>query len=317
MPDVNVVSNSQRPLHEILREELRYADEFRAASAFLNSGGLSHIMPDLQRILEDEGSVYLIHGADFRITDPQAIRDLATLSMRYGNMSYRIHCDWWLTIGRSFHPKIYVTTSDYHNYCAVIGSSNLTQGGMSENAEINAVMRGNRSEIPIMQSLGVFESMLNNTALLQPDIAFVEKYEYLHRNATALPILEEPPYELSDLYEELIALHSVISPSWKPCNQVEYIVKALENLSQGRNQIFHDLSSIYEEAGRLARTARERYKWDTFSNSVRGRLNDNTVGRGGRDLFERRGGVAGRYGQYRLSERGRAYGRSKTEGSSV
>ena len=312
MPDITIVSNSQQPLYAILSEELRYADEFRAASAFLNSGGLNHIMPNLRRILEDEGSVYLVHGADFRITDPQAVRDLATLSMQYGNMSYFVHCDWWLTTLHSFHPKIYVTTSDYRNYCAVTGSSNLTRGGMGENIEVNTIIRGDSSEEPIAQCLKVFESILDNTALLHPDLAFVEKYEYLHQTAEKLPLSHDPPYELTDLYEELIALHSIINQDWQPHNQVEYIVKALGNLSQGQYQNFHALSSIYKEAERLAKNSSEQYKWDTFNNSVRGRLNDNTVGRGGRDLFERRGGVAGRYGQYRLSERGKAYGKESS-----
>ena len=315
MPGIAVVSNSQQPLYEILNEELKYADEFRAASAFLNSDGLSHIMPGLRRILEDEGSVYLIHGADFRITDPQAVSDLVDLKMRYGNMSYYVHCDWWLTSRHAFHPKLYMTTSDYRNYCAVVGSSNLTNGGMYKNIEVNTIIRGSRSEEPVIQCLSVFESIMNDKALLQPNWDFAQKYEDLYGSAEGLSIFQDPPYELKDLYLELLSLQSIVKQDWQPRTQVEFIIKAIENLAQGEYQHFHHLSGINKEAEKLVKNAGEEYKWDTFHNSVRGRLNENTVGKSGGALFERRGGVEGRYGQYRLSEKGINYGKSKLEHS--
>ena len=315
MLDVTVVSNSYQPLREILSSELMEADGFQAASAFLNSGGLEVIKPGLEKILENEGRVRIVHGADFRITDPQAMRDLVDMKMRYVNMSYLVHCDWWLTIYHSFHPKLYITTADYLNYCAIVGSSNLTRGGMLENVEVNTVIRGSHSEEPVSQCLNIFESIVKNVALLQPDLTFVEKYEYLHENAKRLSLYQEPSAELADVYQQLIALQSTINEDWRPHTQSEFIIKAMENLSEGDPDKFLGLSSIYKEAERLARSSGERYRWDTFSNSVRGRLNDNVVGRYGRDLFERRGGVTGRYGQYRLSEKGRDYGKNKVKSS--
>ena len=313
MPNISVINNSQQPLYELLRRDLNDADEFRAASAFLNSGGLSYVMPSMQRILEGEGSVHIVHGADFRITEPEAIRDLVELKMRYGNMSYFVHCDWWLTTRHSFHPKLYITTADYRNYCAVIGSSNLTRGGMSENIEVNTVIRGNRSEEPISQCLGAFESIMDNIALLQPDLTFVEMYEQLHQNAESLPLPQEPPSKLSEMYQQLIALQSNIKQEWQPRILYEFIIRAMENLTEGRPDTYLHWTSICRETERLARNAGKQYKWDTFDNTVRGRLNENTLGKGGGELFERRGGVTGRFGQYRLSDKGRAYGKNKTE----
>lgn len=310
MPDISVINNSQRPLYELLCRDLNDADEFRAASAFLNSGGLSYVMPYMQRILEGEGSVHIVHGADFRITEPEAIRDLVELKMRYGNMSYFVHCDWWLTTRHSFHPKLYITTADYRNYCAVIGSSNLTRGGMSENIEVNTIVRGNRSEEPIRQCLSVFDSILSNVALLQPDLTFVERYEDLHKNAEKLPLSHEMPSELVDLYQQLTALQSSVNEDWQPRTQFEFIVKAMENLSENDPAKYLDLASIYGETERLARNAGRQYKWDTFSNSVRRGLYNDMIGREGRDLFERRSGVVG---QYRLSDKGRDYGKNQAE----
>ena len=64
------IDNSRDPLGELLRAELRGSYEFMAASAFLNSGGLGMIEREMRDILEGEGRVSIIHGADFRIADP-------------------------------------------------------------------------------------------------------------------------------------------------------------------------------------------------------------------------------------------------------
>ena len=316
MPNVDVISNSQQPLHELLRGELSDADEFRAASAFLNSGGLSYIMPGMRRILEGEGSVYIVHGADFRITDPQAVRSLVELSAQYGDMSYYVHFDWALTIRQMFHPKLYITTSDYQRYCAIIGSSNLTRGGMGGNVEVNAVIRGDHSDAPVSQCLNIFESILASDALMEPDMTFVERYERLHDRTRESPVTEAPPPDLSELYQELIDLYEEQLEDrryWQPETQIEFLIRAIENLSGDGGTEYVGLDAIYRETERLVRSAGHTYKWDTFNNSLRGRLNTETVGRPGKDLFERRGGVLGRYGQYRLSDKGRLYSREKQQ----
>ena len=68
-----------------------------AASAFLNSGGLEMIVGEMRDILESQGSVSIVHGADFRIADIDAIQTLVDMKTRYPQMSCRVHCDWSLT----------------------------------------------------------------------------------------------------------------------------------------------------------------------------------------------------------------------------
>ena len=46
-----VIQNTERLLGDFMRSELNGADRFGAASAFLNSDGLAHILPAMQRIL--------------------------------------------------------------------------------------------------------------------------------------------------------------------------------------------------------------------------------------------------------------------------
>ena len=208
-------------------------------------------MPHMRRILEGEGSVHIIHGADFRITDPQAVRSLVELSAQYGDMAYFVHFDWALATRHMFHPKLYLTTSDYQRYCAIIGSSNITHGGMSGNVEVNAVIRGNRSDPSVSQCLEIFESILASDALMQPDMTFVESYERLHDRTHQSPVTEAPPPELLELYQELIDLYEEQLEGrryWQPETQIEFLIQAIENLSGDGGTEYVGLDAIYNVA---------------------------------------------------------------------
>ena len=223
-------------------------------------------------------------------------------------MSYFVHIDWTLIRSQRFHPKMYITTPDYQNYCAVIGSSNMTLGGLRNNTKVNVLIRGGRNEAPVSQCLDIYESIRNSPALVEPDVEFVEKYTRLYERAETV----SPPYansssDLKELYEDLLEL-SPRTEAGVPRTQVDYIVQAMLNLTGDDSQRYFHLESIYVEAERLARNAGEQYAWRTFRNSVRGRINSNLDGHNGLELFMRRGGLAGQSGQYHLSEQGRAYG---------
>ena len=306
-PNTTVIDNANQPLGDLLLAEMRGADEFRAVSAFLSSGGLRIVEGEMRRILENEGRVSVIHGADFRITDPAAIDTLADLKTRFSaTMTYLVHMDWNLLRRPRFHPKMYLATADYQRYCAVIGSSNLTLGGLRDNAEVNVTLRGNWDDAPIRQCLDIFDSIVRGTALLEPDKGFAEKYAILYREAANLPLEDLPPSGLEDLYAELEALQlpggrAVHAPS----TQLDYAVLAVANLTDGERGVYVHLSAIYAEASRLARRAGEDYVWSTFSNSVRGRINANVDGNG-KDFFQRSDTTPG---VYRLTDKGRAYGR--------
>ena len=305
-PDTAVIDNVSQPLGDLLLEEMSGADEFRAVSAFLSSGGLTVVEGEMRRILENEGRVSVVHGADFRITDPAAISALTDMKTRFSaTMTYLVHLDWNLLRRPRFHPKMYLSTADYQRYCAVVGSSNLTLGGLRDNAEVNVVMRGGRSAAPILQCLGAFDRIVSETALLEPTPQFVEKYAELYDWAAMLPLQDDPPSRLEDLYRELEALQSPRGREVRaPQSQLEYVVLAIANLTEGNTWGYANLLAIYAEAERLARNAGERYVWDTFRNSVRGRINENVAGRE-RVFFERNSESPG---EYRLTDAGRAYG---------
>ena len=299
---IQAIDNKRTPLGEFLRAELRGSYEFMAASAFLNSGGLDEIKDELRDILESEGRVSIVHGADFTIADPPAIRTLVDMKTRYPQMSYRVHCDWALTHSQKFHTKLYIARKDRRNYCAVIGSSNLTLGGLRDNTEANAVMRGDGSDSPIRDCLRIYDAILASPSLVEPNAEFADKYAALYKRAKKLPLSDEPPPDIESDWDDLMA--SVRPANTRaPETQLDYAALALARLGGERRYVA--LRDISDEAERLARSAGEPYKWDTFHNSARRSIYENLVGKG-EGLFARRDGTTG---QYRLSEKGRVYAR--------
>ena len=318
-----VIQNTERSLGDFLRGELTGADRFGAASAFLNSDGLGHILSAMQRILSVEGQISIIHGADFRITDPQAIESLLALNKRHARMTSKVHLGWDLTQSHRFHPKLYFWTTDYRVYTAVVGSSNLTHGGLVSNTEVNAVMRGAVDEQPIAQCLDIFEGIITHPDLVEPDDEFLEKYQELHDSARDLPLRDAPPGELQQLYQELLDLVRPPLEDWQPRTQLEFVVKALQNLdrqSTGTNTLldasdqFVHLKAIYAEVVRLAREAGKNYDWSAIETSIRGRINEN-IGNPPQpgSYFIREGGMSG---MYRLSDAGWALVRERLQSGS-
>lgn len=318
MIDLEVTSNANSPLAEALKRELATADEFRVASAFVNSAGLDIVLPDIQRILENEGSVQVIHGADFNICDPSAVRSLVDLRVQYGNFHYFVHCGWLLSTKQTFHPKLYITTSDYKTYTAIVGSSNLTAAGLKSNEEVNVLIKGGKGESPVRNCNKIFDRLVRSRDLFEPDQEFADRYEEFYEKTRGLQAQPDPPDELHRFIQDLlIGQDEVTSVLWTPATQLEVVIRALQILESNVSQpaLIGDesmprtwpLARIYAVAEVVARVLNFDYDWSTFDNSVRGRINDNIGGpvrASDRAYFERN---PNRQGEYRLSAVGKSY----------
>lgn len=318
MIDLKVISNANAPLAEVLKRKLATADEFRVASAFLNSGGLDIVLPDIQRILENEGSVQVVHGADFNICDPSAVRSLVDLRERYGNFHYFVYCGWLLSTKQSFHPNLYITTSDCNAYTAIIGSSNLTAAGLEHNEEVNVVIRGGKAESPVRDCNTIFDRLVRSRELFEPNREFAERYEEFCDKTRELQAQTEPPDELHRFIQELlIGKDEVTGVQWLPETQLEVVIRALQILESNVSETkANDATSaprtwplvrIYAVAEVVARALNIDYDWSTFDNSVRARIYDHGGGSSKTSplpYFERN---PNRQGEYRLTDIGRAY----------
>jgi HKD family nuclease len=104
--------------------------------ALVTKSGLNLILPWIERSLERQ----VLFGVDLP-TDPDAIQRLCALQIRYkGNFEVRR----FQPGRRFFHPKVSVFIGRSGAKTAIIGSSNLTGGGLSENYETNVFLNERR-----------------------------------------------------------------------------------------------------------------------------------------------------------------------------
>jgi HKD family nuclease len=117
-------------------KELAGASEFYLGFALVTKGGLNLILASIERCLERQGQGQVLFGIDLP-TDPDAIQSLCALQIRHReNFEVRR----FQSGTRFFHPKISVFVARTGAKTAIIGSSNLTGGGLSENYETNVFL---------------------------------------------------------------------------------------------------------------------------------------------------------------------------------
>ena len=301
MVSVNLVDNIVEPLQRVLVKELEQSSRVKIATAFAKGSGVRHIGESLKRVLDNGGEVTVIHGLDFHITDSSAIRMLHQISSSCDRFSHFAYPQRGLASPRTFHPKLYLCEQAMTT-CVIVGSSNLTRGGLSGNIEVNATIRGRNKDAPILQANQFFERMLAQPQVFRPDAEYVDEYEHLHELAGKSGWFGEPPSAMKKAVRRVEERAEDLSV--RP-TQKWVVVKAMEALArrQGDDSRWVPLQEIQVEAERLARDRGADYQWDTFDNSVRRSINENTDK--GAALFERR---QLRAGLYRLTDAGHRYG---------
>lgn len=301
-----IVMNNGESLGDVLAQNLSDARTFLVATAYLNANGLSRVMPAVERILDGNGQVSVVHGFYPQITETHTVRDLARLADGFDQMRYGVYTDLDRSLEGSFHPKIYMTHSPANDWRVVIGSSNLTKGGLSSNLEVNCTLTGSASHPAIRQCRTVFDRIQKDQNMHRPSIEWIDAYDHIRdlklRNRTRFQD------ETKEAYAKLFEITQ--KPSWIAKTRVECVIKALQNLEDisGRGT-YHHLDEITAEAWRIARG---RFQEPHWAAGVRQALNTNTIYRegGSKKLFEREDGDKGKSGRYRLSDDGRRYRRA-------
>ena len=134
------VLQAENELLEHFKKELSGASKFYLGMALVTKGGLKLVLASIERCLEKRGRGYVLFGIDLP-TDPDAIQSLRALQTRYkGNLEVRR----FQPGNRFFHPKISVFVGRAGAKTAIIGSSNLTEGGLRTNCESNVLLDDRR-----------------------------------------------------------------------------------------------------------------------------------------------------------------------------
>lgn len=141
--EIHILDNSDdRIVKDHLISGLKVFSVFQAASAFIKQTGLNMIADILEERLKKNLIADIIVGLDFQITEPDALERLFCLKEQYPN--FFLSC-YRSDFGIAYHPKMYIFSNTETVY-SIIGSSNLTGGGLTLNKEVNVEIKCQKSE---------------------------------------------------------------------------------------------------------------------------------------------------------------------------
>lgn len=108
----------------------------RAAVAFAKRSGLRQLRPELDKFIADRQALLAV-GIDHRGTTVEALQDFLELTDGSSSRVTVFHNE---SLSSTFHPKVYLFESDTHADL-LVGSSNLTAGGLDTNYEASVAVR--------------------------------------------------------------------------------------------------------------------------------------------------------------------------------
>lgn len=160
---------------DVLAPAISSARRVRLAVAFAKMSGFRMLERAFRDCVDRGGQVEFLLGLDFRTTEPAVLRSI--LDLRHESRRVALYCfsDPSSERARSYHPKVYfvqnppVTTT-------IVGSSNLTSGGLSDNAEVNVIIKARQNEPVVADVLDIYHRLKFQRLRFAPDADYVASY---------------------------------------------------------------------------------------------------------------------------------------------
>jgi HKD family nuclease len=176
---LSFTDNIATKLVDVLNPALYEAKKVKFAVAFMKYSGFSLIEESLGECLEKGGEAECLVGLDFRTTEPKVLRRLRQLS----DDGYRIQCYCFSdpSVGDTpvYHPKLYLLMDDERAVISV-GSSNLTEGGLTSNVEVNAIITADLKEEIVSDIYALYNRLKFQQRRFEPSVEYIEKYEEVY-----------------------------------------------------------------------------------------------------------------------------------------
>ncbi|MBC8526481.1 MAG: restriction endonuclease [Candidatus Cloacimonetes bacterium] len=172
---LQIISNLNYPIGNVINIELQNSLETKIAVAFMKYTGLKVIEKSLLQCLENKGKVEIIAGLDFKTTDPQSMYYLIDLQKNFKNLSFFCFGDKDENkTNIVFHPKIYLFSKKKEK-TSIIGSTNLTGGGLTSNFEVNTIIK-EQKPLYYSQLEAVYNSIKFTDTIFIPDEEYLLGY---------------------------------------------------------------------------------------------------------------------------------------------
>ena len=146
--------NNTSYLYEAIVEAAIGSATWQGIFAFASANGVTWLFeePAIDELLSSGGEVDILVGID-AVTNRQTLERLQALEQRYTNFIPRI---FWHNNAGLFHPKISYFTYPEGRQTLVVGSGNLTPGGLKNNFEGYTVISTDSQEMLDVSDLDEF-----------------------------------------------------------------------------------------------------------------------------------------------------------------
>ncbi|RMD82552.1 MAG: HIT domain-containing protein, partial [Candidatus Dadabacteria bacterium] len=169
-----LVTGEQESMLERLRAELGDAEGLDAAVAFVAASGIELLAEPLAGFLSRGGRLRLVTTDYLGVTEPEALERLLEICARTSSSALlRI---FEASERRRFHPKAYIFHRPGKRSCAYIGSSNLTEPGLTAGVEWNIRVAEERDPEGFAAVAQAFERLLDHEATGELTSEWIEAY---------------------------------------------------------------------------------------------------------------------------------------------
>ena len=170
------IDNISINMASVLSEAITFAHDIKIAVAFVSLKGLTLIEDSLKLAINSANSIEFLVGLDMNWTEPEALRMLFNLSS--SNNKITCICLSSLKPYYTYHPKLYLFNKD--NFVkSIIGSSNLTEGGLKKNIEVNVVIESDIDDEIISDAYETYNRLKYHPQRVLPDQEFIDIYAQL------------------------------------------------------------------------------------------------------------------------------------------
>ena len=301
---IQILSNTNYPLVDVLKNELMESTNVKIAVAFLRKSGLEQIQKSLHYALtNNNATVEIIVGLDFKTTDSSALMALKDIEKSSSNFSFYCFGDKKDNYNDlMFHPKIYLfdkLTTDGTKYTSIVGSSNLTSGGLTSNFEVNSVFKEDTPTY-YSQLSAIYNEIKYTDSVFCPNINYILRYGNIKKGLEKAEAVVD-----TDVQDEIQSLRDEAQQLPGTVPSLKKVIIEFMKQQEAANINEVSLKEIYEFVIPMTEERHMNMKMDTIENSIRGELNKHEAESNHKDgikLFKRTG-----HGVYTLTDKARNY----------
>ena len=217
---------------------IKQCEKASISVAYLKKSGVELIKQSLDENKDSNTKISIITSLDFGITDVEGLRESLNMGLRCSIMH-----------AKNFHPKLYIFEMGDGNAAMIVGSSNLSNGGLSTNYEANLLISGKVSDSPIKEAIEYFSLIESESVLLDEKIIDL----YGERKSTIDDIKNRIGDDEANLDELNEYLNSKTSSENLTEDEIDDLLIEAENNSNEADVIYekgmiHESVELYKKA---------------------------------------------------------------------